>query len=72
MFEQISAASRLRPNKQQYFAVLQELPCVQGSIGMVLCTFATEAPHGEMECHQALRQAMRLANEGKKKELDAA
>jgi hypothetical protein len=66
MFEQISAVSRLRPNKQQYFAVLQELPRVEGSIGMVLATFPTEAPHGDIECRQALRQAMHMAHEGKK------
>jgi hypothetical protein len=66
MFKQISAPNSLKPNKQKFYAVLQEFPRVQGSIGMVLCTFATEDPHGEMACRQALRQAMRMAQAGKK------
>jgi hypothetical protein len=69
MFEQISAPNSLKPNKPQYFAVLQEFPSVQGSIGMVLCTISSEAPHGQTECRQALRQAMRMAQQGKKEGL---
>jgi hypothetical protein len=66
MFEQISARNPLKPNKPKYFAVLQEYPRVQSSIGMVIHTFPTEEPHGEPECQKALRQAMRLVQEAKK------
>jgi hypothetical protein len=66
MFEQVSASNSLKPNKPQFYCVLQKFPRVEGSIGMVLATFASEDPHGDTECRQALRQAMRMAQVGKK------
>ena len=62
MFRQVSARNRLKPARPQYFAVFQEEPRVQGSLGMVLATFSTKAPHGERQVNQAVRQALAYAD----------
>lgn len=61
MFRQVTAPNRLKPAQPQFFAVLQEQPRVEGSLGMVLATFSTKAPHGERQVSQAVRQALAYA-----------
>jgi len=62
MFRQVSARNRLKPAKQQFFAVLDARPVQANSIGMVLRVFATKPPHEERQCQQAIKQALTFAN----------